>query len=133
MINQNLNVNQTLPNLRTANLIDYVGPGSMRKKKASNAAAYWQLTFALHTSSTTSSCADIGKLCVCVCPTPSPGALLTHYLPLFHSTCTVRPQGARRLISHPCQRSYRNQLEESWDAGSCTCELFNQFFPFHPC
>ena len=79
MINQNLNVNQTLPNLRTANLIDYVGPGSMRKKKTSNAAAYWQLTFALHTSSTTSSCADIGKLCVCVSNPVSRGA--TYPLP----------------------------------------------------
>ena len=26
--------------------------------------------------------------------------------------------GARRLISYPCQRSYGNQLEESWDANS---------------
>ena len=33
----------------------------------------------------------------------------------------VYKQGARRLISHPCQRSYGNQLEESWAAGSCTC------------
>ena len=30
-------------------------------------------------------------------------------------------QGARRLISYPCQRSYGNQLEENWDANSCTC------------
>ena len=30
-------------------------------------------------------------------------------------------QAARRLMSHPCQRSYGNQLEENWDANSCTC------------
>ena len=30
-------------------------------------------------------------------------------------------QGARKLISYPCQRSYGNQLEENWDANSCTC------------
>ena len=33
----------------------------------------------------------------------------------------ISEQGARRLISHPCQRSYGNQLEENWDANSCTC------------
>ena len=30
-------------------------------------------------------------------------------------------QGARRLISYPCQWSYGNQLEENWDANSCNC------------
>ena len=30
-------------------------------------------------------------------------------------------QGARRLISFPCQWSYGNQLEENWDAKSLNC------------
>ena len=33
----------------------------------------------------------------------------------------LRQQGARRLISKPCQRSYGNRVEEMLDAASCTC------------
>ena len=37
-------------------------------------------------------------------------------LPLGISFSFLFQQRARRLISHPCQQSYGNQLEESWDA-----------------
>ena len=62
-------------------------------------------------------------VCVCVSHPGSKG-----FPPFLLSSTTeavsIFPlmQGARRLISHPCQRSYGNQLEESWDAGSCTCQ-----------
>ena len=49
----------------------------------------------------------VRDVCVCVCWSQrGPFGLL------------VLMQGARRLISYPCQRSYGNQLEESWDANS---------------
>ena len=50
--------------------------------------------------------------CVCVCGvTEYPVTTLGRF----------RRQGARRLISKPCQRSYGNRVEEMLDAASCTC------------
>ena len=66
------------------------------------------------------------NVCVCV-STPVPQGSASLSFP-------PRMQGARRLISHPCQRSYGNQLEESWDAGSCTCQgTVDHAFPLSVC
>ena len=62
------------------------------------------------------------QLCVCV-----PLVVTGIRLDCTFDSVFLFEQGARRLISHPCQRSYGNQLEESWDANSCTCILTFKF------